>query len=66
MSNVSISINAELQSKLSKIAQKSGRSVDDCIALALQEYVANYEDFYQTDLCAVDNLERSFFLSVGE
>lgn len=66
MSNISISLSADLQKKISKIAQKSGRSFDECVALALSEYVDNYEDFYKADICAVDNLERSFFLSIGE
>ena len=26
----------------------------------------NYEDVYKTDRCTVNNLERSFFLSIGE
>ena len=66
MSNISISLSSDLQKKISIIAQKSGRTFDDCIALALGEYIENYEDFYKTDVCAVDALERSFFLSIGE
>ena len=66
MSNISVNISADLKNKISKIAQKSGRSLDECIALALCEYAENYEDTYKTDLCSVDNLERSFFLSIGE
>ncbi len=66
MANISVNISAELKNKLEKIASKSGRSVDECIELALAEYIDNFEDFYQTDLNAVSGLERSFFLSVGE
>lgn len=66
MSNISVNISTDLKNKISKIAQKSGRSLDECIALALSEYAENYEDTYKTDLCSVDNLERSFFLSIGE
>ena len=66
MSNISVNISADLKNKISKIAQKSGRSLDECIALALSEYAENYEDTYKTDLCSVDNLERSFFLYIGE
>lgn len=66
MSNISVNISADLKNKISKIAKKSGRSLDECIALALSEYAENYEDTYKTDLCSVDNLERSFFLSIGE
>lgn len=66
MSNISVSISDSLNAKLALIAQKSGKTVDECVALALRDYIENYEDVYKTDLCAVDNLERSFFLSIGE
>ncbi len=66
MPKLAVNINDELKYKIEKIAQKSGRSLDDCVAIALRNYVEEYEDVYRTDLCAVDNLERSFFLSIGE
>lgn len=66
MTKILVSISAELNQKIAKIAAKSGRSVDDCVALALRDYVENYEDDYKTDLCSVDQLERAFFLSIGE
>lgn len=66
MSNISVSLSEDLKQKIAAIAAKSGRSVDECVMLALRDYVENYEDVYKTDLCAVDNLERSFFLSIGE
>ena len=66
MSNISVSVPDSLNKKLASVAQKSGKSVEECIALALRDYVENCEDVYKTDLCTVDNLERSFFLSIGE
>ncbi len=66
MSNISVSLSEDLKQKIAAIAAKSGRSVDECVMLALRDYVENYEDVYKTDLCSVDNLERSFFLSIGE
>ena len=66
MSKISVSLSQDMQEKVSAIAAKSGRSVEECIALALRDYVDNYEDVYKTDVCAVDNLERAFFLSIGE
>ena len=66
MSKLAVNVNDELKYKIEKIAQKSGRSLDDCVAIALRNYVEEYEDVYRTDLCAVDNLERSFFLPIGE
>ena len=66
MRKLSVSVNDELQYKIEKIAQKSGRSLDECVAIALRAYVDEYEGIYRTDLCSVDNIERSFFLSIGE
>ena len=66
MRQISVSLPDDLQNKISKIAAKSGNSLDECVAIALRDYVENYEDVYKTDICAVDNLERSFFLSIGE
>lgn len=66
MSNVSVSLNKDLYSKIAIIAEKSGRSIEECFALALAEYAENYEDVYKTDLSSVNSLERSFFLSIGE
>ncbi len=66
MTDVSVSINADLQKKIAKIAKKNGQSFNELVARALTQYVEDYEDVYKTDVCAVDNLERSFFLSIGE
>lgn len=66
MSNISVSLNKDLYTKITAIAEKSGRTVEECFALALSEYAENYEDIYKTDLNSVNNLERSFFLSIGE
>lgn len=66
MSRISVSLSEELNQKISAIAAKSGKTLDDCVALALRDYIDNYEDVYKTDLCSVDNLERAFFLSIGE
>lgn len=66
MAKLSVSVSAELNRKIAAIADKSGRSVEECVALALRDYIENYEDVYKTDLCSVDNLERAFFLSIGE
>lgn len=66
MSNISVSLNKDLYTKITAIAAKSGRTVEECFALALSEYAENYEDIYKTDLNSVNSLERSFFLSIGE
>lgn len=66
MTDISITVDADLKKKIAKIAKKNGLSFDAIVAKALSTYVEEYEDVYKTDLCSVDNLERSFFLSIGE
>ena len=66
MKTVSVALNQKLYAKLTLMAEKSGRLVDECLELAVGEYVDNYEDVYKTDLNSVNSLERSFFLSIGE
>lgn len=66
MTDISLKIDEDLMQKLAKIAEKSGQSINDVALSALSAYVDDYEDVYKTDLCSVDNLERSFFLSIGE
>ena len=69
MTDISLKINEDLLQKLAKIAEKSGQNVNEVAISALSAYVEDYEDVYKTDLtdlCSVDNLERSFFLSIGE
>ncbi len=66
MTEISVTINEDLRKKIAKIAEKNGQNLNDCVAKALAAYVEEYEDVYKTDICAVDNLERSFFLSIGE
>lgn len=66
MTDISVSLSADLYKKLQTLSAKSGQSVEDCLELAVAEYIENYEDTYKTDLNSVSNLERSFFLSVAE
>lgn len=60
MRQISVNISDELQKKIAGIAKKSHRSFEECVTLALNEYAENFEDFYKTDLCSVDKLERAF------
>lgn len=66
MTNISVSLSADLYNKLQTLSAKSGQSVEDCLEMAVAEYIENYEDTYKTDLNSVNSLERSFFLSVAE
>lgn len=66
MSNISVSLDKNLYGKLAELAAQSGRSVEDCLELAVTEYIENYEDACRTDLNAVDRLERSFFFAAAE
>ena len=44
MTTVSVALSAELFQKLQTLSAKSGRPVEDCLELAVAEYVENYED----------------------
>jgi metal-responsive CopG/Arc/MetJ family transcriptional regulator len=61
-----VNIDRELMKKLEKVASKKGCSVEECVRLALREYIEGVEEFYHTDLNAVSAGERSFFLTVGK
>jgi len=66
MSEISINISKELQSKIIKVANTTHRTFDECVELALREYADNYDDFYKTDFCSVDNAEKAFFFAAAE
>lgn len=66
MSRITFEISEQLYQKLAAVAAKSGRSLAEVAEQAVADYIENYEDVYKTDLCTVDNLERAFFLSIGE
>ncbi len=66
MSRITLEISEQLYQKLAAVAAKSGRSLAEVAEQAVADYIENYEDVYKTDLCTVDNLERAFFLSIGE
>ena len=66
MTSISVNISSELNKKLALVAEKSGINFDECVSKALNEYIEQYEDIYNADICSVGSLERSFFLSIGE
>ncbi len=66
MSRITFEISEQLHQKLAAAAAKSGRSLAEVAEQAVADYIENDEDVYKTDLCTVDNLERAFFLSIGE
>ncbi len=66
MTNISIKLSEDLLKKMALLAEKNNQSINDIALEALSSYVNECEDIHQTDLCAVDNLERSFFLSIAE
>ncbi|MDO5386328.1 MAG: hypothetical protein Q4F75_03555 [Pseudomonadota bacterium] len=65
MNNTSVNISSEINSRLMEIARNEGCSIEDCVAQALSEYIAAYDDCI-TDMNSVNNMERAFFLSAGE
>jgi predicted DNA-binding protein len=37
-----------LRTRLETLAEKGGKSVDDCVTQAIQEFVENWEEYYRT------------------
>ena len=66
MNKIALSLDNETLSKMDKIAHRRCLTLDDCINMALKEYVENFEDFYKTDLNEVVSTEPTFFLSLGK
>ncbi len=66
MRRFSVAISEDLRQKIMILAEQKKQSFEDCVNQALYEYIETSQDNYKTDLCAVDSLERSFFLSIGE
>ncbi len=66
MTDISISLSDDLKQKIAALAQKNSQSLEQCVLQLLSESVENSENDYKTDFCSINNLERSFFLSIGE
>jgi predicted DNA-binding protein len=67
MTNLSLSLPAELVDRLTAIAQHKETSLDDCALEALADYVEAWEDFNHTvDLLEKGEEERTVLRAASE
>jgi predicted DNA-binding protein len=43
-----LTLTPDVQERLERLAAKTGRSVEDCARLALDEFLGNWEDYLRT------------------
>ncbi len=48
MSDLVLPLTPEVRERLEALAEKIGRSVDECVQLALSEFMDNWEDYIRT------------------
>lgn len=56
METLAVTIPTELKQRLDALAAETGRSMDECLALAVQEFVDNWE-IHLNDLHQIDENE---------
>lgn len=57
MSDLVLTLTPEAQQRLEALAARLDRSVDDCLQLAVAEFMDNWEDYLRT-LAEIDNGEE--------
>jgi predicted transcriptional regulator len=56
METLSVTISAELKARLEALAADAGKSVDECLTLAVSEFIDNWE-IHMNDLHQIDDNE---------
>jgi predicted DNA-binding protein len=64
METLAVTIPTELKARLEALAAETGRSVDECLALAVQEFVENWE-IHLNDLHQIDESEARAVLKAA-
>lgn len=64
METLAVTISTELKARLDALAAETGRSVEECLALAVQEFVENWE-IHLTDLHQIDENEARAVLKAA-
>lgn len=64
METLAVTISAELKDRLEALAADTGKSVEECLALAVQEFVQNWE-IHLTDLHQIDEHEARAVLKAA-
>lgn len=64
METLSVTIPTELKDRLDALAAETGRSLPECLALAVQEFVENWE-IHLNDLHQIDESEARAVLKAA-
>lgn len=65
METLSVTLTTELKQRLEALAADTGKSLDECLTLAVAEFVDNWE-IHMNDLHQIDEHEARTVLNVGE
>ena len=67
MSDLVLTLSPEVSERLESLADKLGRSVEDCGHLALAEFLDNWEDYVRTvQALETDTEERPILRAVND
>lgn len=65
MQTLSVTLSTELKQRLEALATETGKTLDECLTLAVTEFVDNWE-IHMNDLHQIDDNEARTVLNVGE
>ncbi|MGE4279170.1 MAG: hypothetical protein AB7G62_06245 [Magnetospirillum sp.] len=65
MQTLSVTLSTELKQRLEALAADTGKSLDECLTLAVAEFVDNWE-IHMNDLHQIDENEARTVLNAGE
>jgi predicted DNA-binding protein len=65
METLAVSLPTELRQRLEALAAETGKSLDECLLLAVQEFVENWET-HLSDVHQIDEHEARAVLNVAE
>ncbi|CAA7616374.1 Arc family DNA-binding protein [Magnetospirillum sp. UT-4] len=64
MDTLAVTIPGEIRERLAKLAEETGRSLDECLTLAVVEFVENWE-IHLNDLHQIDENEARAVLKAA-
>lgn len=64
METLAVTISSELRQRLEALAAETGKSLDECLALAVEEFVQNWE-IHLSDIHQIDEHEARAVLKAA-
>ncbi|MEW5726770.1 MAG: hypothetical protein AB1918_02985 [Pseudomonadota bacterium] len=64
METLAVTISSELKQRLEALAAETGKSLDECLALAVEEFVQNWE-IHLSDIHQIDEHEARAVLKAA-